>query len=205
MSSTMLSPIGSISGLIRTVERLEGRRRRRDALPAVALPAVALPAVALLAVALLAVALLTVALPTVALLLSRLAAGRHPEEHESQGHVHLGCRQAGAVRVHQRIDHVLDQVRDRGRSRVGDRQCGAAQHGMAHARDLEYRHALYMACTARAVNRFARYSHRRHGLRRGQAGGRCQNRDPTVWGEVLAAECQFRYAAPPSPIGSERP
>ena len=79
--------------------------------------------------------------PAVVLLLSRLTARRHAKEHESQRHMHLGGCQTGPVRVHQRIDHVVDQARDRRRSRIVDRKCRAAQHGMAHARDLENCHA----------------------------------------------------------------
>ena len=87
--------------------------------------------------------------------LLRLAAGGHAEEHHAQRHVHLGRREAGAVRVLQRVDHVLDQALDLGRGRVGDGRCGVPQRGMAHAGDLEYCHVLYMACAKPAVNRLA--------------------------------------------------
>ena len=91
----------------------------------------------------------------VALLRHRVAAGGHAEEHEAQRHVHLGRREAGALRVLQRVEHVLDQARDLGRRGVGDGGCGAVQHGMAHAGDLEYCHSdPYMAFAGPAVNRF---------------------------------------------------
>ena len=46
-------------------------------------------------------------------------------------------------------------ARSRATAGSANRLCAAAQHGMAHARDLENCHALYMACAGPAVNRFA--------------------------------------------------
>ena len=54
--------------------------------------------------------------------------------------MHLGCSQTRAISVFHRLEHVLDQPLDFGRSRVYDFFSRLPQNGVAHFRDFQNSH-----------------------------------------------------------------
>ena len=75
-----------------------------------------------------------------AIALGRVGSGRNVIDHQTGGNVHLRRRQADAVGVGQRIDHVPDEGGDFRRRRIGDGFGGHAQNRMAHAGDFQNSH-----------------------------------------------------------------
>ena len=60
--------------------------------------------------------------------------------------MHLRRGQPDAWRVMHRLEHVGDEAADLWRSGIPNRFAHLQQHGVAHARDLQYGHATSEAC-----------------------------------------------------------
>ena len=75
---------------------------------------------------------------------------RHMEDHDPPGNMDLGGGKTGPAYIRQGLPHIGHQPADLRRRRIGEGVGGTAQHGMAHAGDLEDRHGSNMARPGRA-------------------------------------------------------